>query len=43
MSEIQIAWLELIMIGSIGVMFILLGVIIDVIAKRHNQLCTKQT
>ena len=43
MTEVQIAWLELMAVGGLGVVLILLGVIIDLIAKRRNRLCTKQT
>lgn len=43
MSEIQIAWLELITVGGLGVILVLSSVIINIIAKRQNQLCTKQT
>lgn len=42
MTEIQIAWLELIMCGGIGVILALSGVIIDIVAKRKNKACTKQ-
>lgn len=42
MSEIQIAWLELITVGGLGGILILLGVVINVIIKRKNRLCTKQ-
>ena len=43
MSELQIAWLELITVGGIGVILALSGVIINIIAKRQNKSCTKQT
>lgn len=43
MSEIEIAWLELITVGGLGAILVLLGVIINITVKRRNQLCTKQT
>ena len=43
MSELQIAWLELITVGGLGVILALSGVIINLIAKKQNKSCTKQT
>lgn len=43
MSEIEIAWLELITVGGLGAILVLLGVIINITVKRRNQLCTKKT
>ena len=43
MAEIQIAWLELMTVGGLGVILVLLGVTFNIIVKRQNQLCTKQT
>lgn len=43
MSELQIAWLELITVGGLGVILALSGVIINIVTKRQNKLCTKQT
>lgn len=43
MSELQIAWLELIIVGGLGVILALSGVIINIIVKRQNKSCTKQT
>lgn len=43
MTEIQIAWLELMTVGGLGVILVLLGVTFNIIVKRQNQLCTKQT
>ena len=40
MDEIQIAWLELMIVG---VIFVLLGVTFNIIEKRQNKLCTKKT
>ena len=43
MAEIQIAWLELMTVGGLGVILVLLGVIFNIIVKRQNKLCTKKT
>ena len=43
MSELQIAWLELITVGGPGVILALSGVIINIVTKRQSKLCTKQT
>ena len=43
MSELQIAWLELITVGGLGIILALAGVIINIIAKRQNKLCTQHT
>lgn len=43
MSELQIAWLELIMVGGLGIILALSGIIINVAVKKRNRLCTKQT
>lgn len=43
MSELQIAWLELITVGGLGVILALSGIIINIIAKKQNKSCTKQT
>lgn len=43
MSEIQIAWLELMTVGGLGVILVLLGVTFNIIVKRQNKLCTKKT
>ena len=43
MSELQIAWLELITVGGLGVILALSGVIINIVTKRQSKLCTKQT
>lgn len=43
MSEIQIAWLELITVGGLGVILALSGVIINIVQKKQNRLCTKKT
>ena len=37
MSELQIAWLELITVGGLGVILALSGVIINIIAKKQNK------
>lgn len=42
MTEIQVAWLGLLTVGGIGVILIFLGVTINIMVKKHNQLCTKQ-
>ena len=44
MSELQIAWLELITVGGgLGIILALAGVIINIIAERQNKLCTQHT
>lgn len=43
MSEIQIAWIELITVGGLGAILALSGIIISIIAKMKIQLCTQQT
>lgn len=35
MSEIQIAWLELMTVGGLGVILVLLGVTFNIIVKRQ--------
>lgn len=42
MTELQIAWLELIMVGGIGIILALSGVIINIVAKRKIKVCTKK-
>mgnify|MGYP001013722226 CR=1 FL=1 len=43
MSEMQIAWLELILVGGLGAVLSLSGIIINVVNQRQSRLCTKQT
>lgn len=43
MSNLQIAWFELILVGGLGAVLALSGVMIRIIAKRQDRLCTKQT
>ena len=43
MSELQIACLELITIGSLGIILALSGVIINIVTKKQSKSCTKQT
>ena len=43
MSELQIACLELITVGGIGIILSFSGLLINIIVKRKNKLCTKQT
>ena len=43
MAEIQIAWLELILVGGLGSILALLGIMITIIAKKQSKQCTKQT
>lgn len=43
MTELQIAWLELITVGGLGFILTLSGGIINVSAKRQSESCTKQT
>lgn len=43
MPEIQIAWLELITVGGLGIILVLPGVILNITVKRQSQLCTEQT
>ena len=37
MAEIQIAWLELMTVGGLGVILVLLGVTFNIIVKRQNK------
>ena len=37
MTEIQIAWLELMTVGGLGVILVLLGVTFNIIVKRQNK------
>lgn len=41
MTEIQIAWLELMTVGGLGVILVLLGVTFNIIVKRQNQIVYK--
>ena len=43
MSELQIAWLELVTVGGVGAILALSGVIINIVTKKQNKLCTKHT
>ena len=43
MSELQIAWLELVTVGGLGAILALSGVIINIVTKKQNKLCTKHT
>lgn len=43
MSELQIAWLELVTVGGLGAILALFGVIINIVTKKQNKLCTKHT
>ena len=43
MSELQIALLELLIVGGLGVILVLSGVILHIVEKRQSKLCTKQT
>ena len=43
MTELQVAWLELMAVGGTGVLLAVLGVTINILAKRQNRLCTEQT
>ena len=38
MAEIQIAWLELMTVGGLGVILVLLGVTFNIIIKRQTVL-----
>ena len=38
MTEIQIAWLELMTVGGLGVILVLLGVTFNIIVKRQTVL-----
>lgn len=42
MTEVQIAWLELMTVGGVGVILALSGIIIDILAKKKNRICTEQ-
>ena len=41
MSELQIAWLELVTVGGLGAILALSGVIINIVTKKQNKLCTE--
>jgi hypothetical protein len=43
MSELQIAWLELGTVGGLGVILALAGIMIEIVTKRKNALCTYKT
>lgn len=43
MSQTQIAWLEFILVGGLGVILTLSGMMSHIVAQRTNMLCTKQT
>ncbi len=43
MSEIQIAWLELLLVGGIGVILMLVGIGIKINTKKRNVSCTAVT
>ena len=43
MSKLQIAWLELITVGGLGVILVLAGIISSISTKKKNKSCTKQT
>lgn len=43
MSQVQIAWLEFILVGGLGVTLTLSGMMVHIVARRTNKLCTKQT
>ena len=40
MSELQIAWLELGIVGGLGAIFVFVGIIMVVVISRKNKLCT---
>ena len=41
-SELQIAWMELITVGGIGVILLVSGVVINAAAKRRTKSCTER-
>ena len=43
MSVIQIAWLELILVGGLGAALALSGIMINRIIQRQSRMCTNQT
>ena len=43
MSELQIAWLELLLVGGLGLILILVGLGISLAAKKKNAACTAVT
>lgn len=43
MSELQIAWLELTIVGGLGAVLALSGVVMHIVMSKHNTSCTKQT
>ena len=43
MSELQIAWLELGIVGRLGAIFVFVGIIMVVVISRKNKSCTRQT
>ena len=40
MSQVQIAWLEFILVGGLGVILTLSGMMSHIVARRTNMLCT---
>lgn len=38
MSQVQIAWLEFILVGGLGVILTLSGMMIHIVAQRTNQI-----
>ena len=43
MSQVQIAWLEFILVDGLGVILTLSGMMLHIVARRTNMLCTKHT
>ena len=43
MSALQIAWLELITVGGLGILLIVAGIIITMVIRKQNKLCVQQT
>ena len=43
MSELQIAWLELITVGGLGAILILTGILLNIVLKKRCDLCTDKT
>lgn len=43
MTDLQIAWLELVLVGGGGVLLLLAGITVKVVQSRKNRRCTEKT
>lgn len=43
MTDLQIAWLELVLVGGVGVLLLLAGITVKVVQSRKNRRCTEKT